>query len=57
MRVLRHFDTQRLDIAFVSFCVPTVSIPPEQNASILFMNNVYIDNIRTVWHRKLYMKI
>ena len=48
MRVLRHFDRQRLDIVFMSFCVQNVSMPPEQNVSILFIYNVYIDNIRTV---------
>ena len=33
-----------------------MSIPPGQNVLILFVNNTYIGNIRTVWHRKLYMK-
>ena len=28
----------------------------EQNVSIVFVNNVYIGNIRTVWHRRLYMR-
>ena len=32
-------------------------LPPDQNVSILFVNNIYIGNIRTVWHRKIYMKI
>ena len=27
-----------------------------QNASVLFVNNIYIRNIRTVCHRKLYIK-
>ena len=29
-----------------------LSIPPDQNVTILFLNNVYIGNIITVWHRR-----
>ena len=29
---------------------------PSQNVSILFVNNIYIGNISTFWHRKLYLK-
>ena len=29
---------------------------PNQNVSILFVNNIYIGNISTFWHRKLYLK-
>ena len=32
------------------------AMSPDQNVSILFVNNAYIGNIRTVWHRKLYIK-
>ena len=33
-----------------------VSIPQDQHVSILFVSNIHIENIRTVWHRKLCMK-
>ena len=35
-------------------CVLLISL--NQNVSILFLNNIYIGNIRTVCHRKLYIK-
>ena len=31
-------------------------ILPDQNVSVIFVNNIYIGNVRIVWHTKLYMK-
>ena len=35
------------------FLCQNVPIPPDQNASVLFVSNIHIGNYRTFWHRKL----
>ena len=63
--MLEQFGTWRLDIV-QNLClifwaqnvvIPHILlIPLYQHVLILFVNNIYIGNIRTVWHRHLYMK-
>ena len=57
-----HFDTEyytrKLDILQKALWVLTIFLVwlLDQNMSIIFVNNICIRHIRTVWHRKLYMK-
>ena len=46
----------RLDIVQNVLIPRILLIPPDQNVSILFVNNIYIENIRKAWHSKLYIK-
>ena len=66
--ILQQFDTEkyqwRLDIVqnLCEFWAQNVLITRillivlDQNMPGFFMNNIYIQNIRTVWRRKLYMR-
>ena len=64
-KLLGQFNTGRLNAVQKSLWIVCwkcakhriLLIPPDQNVSILFMNNMYIGNIRNVWQKKFYMKI
>ena len=57
---LKQFSTENYTWRLV--IVQNVQIPRillislDQNVSIVFVNNIYIGNIRAFWHRKLYIK-
>ena len=55
---LKQFSnyTWKLDIVQNVLLPGILLISVDQNVSILFVNDIYTGNIRTFWHRKLYMK-
>ena len=64
-KLLGQFNTGRLNTVQKSLWIVSwkcakhriLLIPPDQNVSILFMNNMYTGNIRNVWQKQFYMKI
>ena len=59
-KYLKQFSTE--NYTWKLYIVQNVLIPfillisLDQNVSILLVNNIYIENIRVFWHRKLYIK-
>ena len=49
------FELKMCEYSYIS--ISYISISRNTRISILFMNNIYLKIFKTIWHKKLYMKI